>query len=113
KAHHKTARKAGRPMAVFDAFTAKPRSKEHHRALAIEGRRKVRPHLRPGHFLPRPIWREIPHALATTSISEQFNGSAADVMLQGFHWTSCRSNNPNWYQILAQNASAIKDAKFD
>ena len=40
------------------------------------------------------------------------NGSVGDVMLQGFHWTSSRSNNPGWYQIVQQNADTIKDAGF-
>jgi alpha-amylase len=33
--------------------------------------------------------------------------------LQGFHWDSHSSLNPNWYQILAQNAQVIKNGKFD
>ena len=34
-------------------------------------------------------------------------------MLQGFHVTSCRSRNPTWYQILAQNAGTVRDAGID
>lgn len=41
------------------------------------------------------------------------NGNPTDVLLQGFHWDSHSSQNPNWYQILAQNAARIRDAKFD
>jgi len=41
------------------------------------------------------------------------NGTASDVMLQGFHWRSSESNNPVWYQIISQNAAKIRDARFD
>ena len=33
--------------------------------------------------------------------------------MQGFHWDSHSSQNPNWYQILAQNAAVIKNGRFD
>lgn len=45
--------------------------------------------------------------------NEQYNGSPGDVMLQGFHWTSCNSRNPDWYEIIRENAGVIKAAKFD
>jgi alpha-amylase len=35
------------------------------------------------------------------------------VILQGFHWNSHSSQNPNWYQIMAQNAPVIKNGQFD
>jgi len=41
------------------------------------------------------------------------NGAPTDVMLQGFHWTSSQSANPSWYEIVAQNASRIREAPFD
>jgi len=84
---------------------------KHH--AAIQARSRMRPPLRPGKMLAHPIQRAISHPLATAPIGQQFNGSATDVMLQGFHWTSSHSQNPNWYQIIAQNAPAIRGAKFD
>ena len=44
--------------------------------------------------------------------SAPYNGSPSDVMLEGFHWNSSASQNPNWYNIVLQNAQTIKDAGF-
>jgi alpha-amylase len=78
----------------------------------IAGRRAVRPHLRPGTLAAKRHPRRLRFADAV-SVVEGFNGAPTDVMLQGFHWTSRRSANPNWYQIVAQNASLISTAQFD
>ena len=50
---------------------------------------------------------------AASRAEEKYNGSPGDIMLQGFHWTSSRSQNPSWYKIVADNAQAIQNAKFD
>jgi hypothetical protein len=82
------------------------RTRDH--AAMLEARRRVRPLLRPRGAAPSapPLQLVAPPGIAR-------NGSPADVLLQGFHWDSHGSQNPNWYQILAQNAGAIQNAKFD
>lgn len=78
------------------------------RAAMFEARRHVRPRLRPGVGVP------LAAALAVVpAAGAARNGSPTDVLLQGFHWDSHSSQNPNWYQILAQNAAAIRNARFD
>jgi alpha-amylase len=76
---------------------------------ALEARRAARPLLRPG----GSIQRAIAPRPAGAAIQQLYNGTATDVMLQGFHWTSIQSQNPNWYQIVQQNAATIRAAKFD
>jgi len=81
-----------------------------HRAAALEGRRRVRPLLRPAigvQAAPREFLTGAP------AIGRARNGTPTDVMLQGFHWTSRNSQNPNWYQIVAQNTGVIKKGGFD
>lgn len=88
----------------------------HHPAarLATQGRHLVRPRLTPFARVAAPF-----RSIATTpagalpAIGEFDNGSPSDVMLQGFHWTSCQSRNPSWHAIVAQNANAIRAAGFD
>ncbi len=80
---------------------------------AVESRRRRRPVLSPGVSVAAPLRRDTPHPLNAAAVAQNCNGQPADVILQGFHWTSRLSNNPNWYQILAANAQVIRDAKFD
>lgn len=80
----------------------------------VHGRRSVRPHLRPGSVAAKPHpRRHLAFTAAPAPIVEAFNGAPADVMLQGFHWTSRRSSAPSWYGIVEQNAPAIREAGFD
>ncbi len=78
------------------------------RAAMLEARRRVRPRLEPG-AVAQPAVR----LAAIGPIGQASNGKPTDVMLQGFHWTSHSSQNPNWYQILAQNAGVIQNGRFD
>jgi alpha-amylase len=78
------------------------------RASLIEARRRVRPQLRP-RFGAAPLVR----AVAAGAPGAARNARPTDVLLQGFHWNSCNSQNPNWYQIIAQNAPVIQNGKFD
>src|SRR5437763_1368226 len=73
--------------------------------------RRAGPASRPTTLPARPL-RAAGAVAAEAAPAEQFNGSAGDVMLQGFHWTSNNSQNPDWYEILAQNAGRIKDGGF-
>lgn len=81
----------------------------HH--AAVLGRRAVRPNLRigapRGHLRTRNAF-----AAPTVAAPRPANGQPNDVLLQGFHWTSRQSSNPGWYEIVAQNAGAIRDAGF-
>src|ERR1700722_16746950 len=81
-----------------------------HRAAALEGRRRVRPLLRPAMGVPSAP-RKFP--AGAPAIGPARNGTPTDVMLQGFHSTSRNSQNPNWYQIVAQNAGVIKKGGLD
>jgi alpha-amylase len=74
-------------------------------AAMLEARRRVRPTLRPAAPLAAPV--------AAPPLGVARNGSPTDVILQGFHWDSHSSQNPNWYQILQQNAGVIKNGQFD
>jgi len=81
---------------------------------AIQGRHHVRPRLRPSvKVTPHHARRALAASAVVEPIVEAFNGTSTDVLLQGFHWTSCRSNNPGWYEIIAQNAARIREAAFD
>jgi len=83
-------------------------------AAAIHGRHLVRPRLRPtAKVAPTRPGRDFVLSATAEPIVEAFNGSATDVILQGFHWTSSRSRNPAWYQIVAQNAKRVQKAQFD
>ena len=42
-------------------------------------------------------------------IADRYNGSAGDVMLQGFHW---ESHKYDWYTIVRENAGVIRDAGY-
>lgn len=92
-----------------------PSAEHPSRAHASHGRRLVRPPLRPGGSVAPTAVHRAAAALARSraSIGQAHNGSPADVILQGFHWTSSQSRHPAWYEILAQNAARIRDAKFD
>jgi len=74
----------------------------------LDARRRVRPLLRPRFGAP-------PAALVAAAgpVGVARNAQPTDVLLQGFHWDSHSSQNPNWYQILAQNAGVIKNGQFD
>jgi alpha-amylase len=78
------------------------------RVAMLEARRHVRPMLRRRIGAP-PAAR----MAAAAPMGVARNGSPTDVILQGFHWDSQSSQNPNWYQILAQNAAVIKNGGFD
>src|SRR5882672_902086 len=57
-------------------------------------------------------------AMPTTQAADpqRYNGTGAEVILQGFHWTSYEPGNngdKHWYQIIAENADVIKAAGFD
>jgi alpha-amylase len=78
------------------------------RAAMLDARRRVRPHLRPR--FGAPLAKSVA-AVGPAGVAR--NAKPTDVLLQGFHWNSHASQNPNWYQILAQNAGVIKDGKFD
>ena len=80
-------------------------------AGASSGRHAVRPTLRPFARVASPSMAA--PGPAAPPVGELYNGAPTDVMLQGFHWTSCRSRSPSWYAILAQNAPAIVAAGFD
>jgi alpha-amylase len=84
-------------------------------ALAHEGRRSVRPQLVPGTVAATPRARRDLGlmALVEAAIVEAYNGRPADILLQGFHWTSRSSNDPDWYQIVARNAGTIRASGFD
>jgi alpha-amylase len=79
-------------------------------AGATQGRHAVRPRLRPFARVARFV---APAEATAPPIGELYNGRPTDVMLQGFHVTSCQSRSPSWYAIVAQNASAIISARFD
>jgi alpha-amylase len=83
--------------------------REKDRAAILEARSRVRPLLRLG-ALSHPALKR---AAAIVPAEQVGNGTSTDVLLQGFHWTSHASQNPNWYQILAQNAAVIKNGRFD
>jgi hypothetical protein len=78
------------------------------RAAMLEAWRRVRPMLRPQFAAPMAT-----RVAGTVALGTSRNASPTDVLLQGFHWDSHSSRNPNWYQILAQNAGAIQTGKFD
>ena len=78
------------------------------RAAMLEARRRVRPLLRHRIGTPPAV-----RVAAIAPMGAARNGSPTDVILQGFHWDSHSSQNPNWYQILAQNAAVIKNGGFD
>jgi alpha-amylase len=93
------------PRAVGGEAVAHPMA-----AGATKGRHAVRPRLRPF----TRVARAVPAAPAAASpVGELYNGHPTDVMLQGFHVTSCQSRSPSWYAIVAQNAAAIAAAGFD
>src|SRR5262249_20230038 len=83
-------------------------------AMAIDGRRLVRPPLAPGDSVavahPR---RAMALDVVRAAAARAHNGGATDVVVEGFHGTSSRSVNPSWYQILTQNAARIREAPFD
>ena len=60
---------------------------------------------------PTAVPAAAPAAVGAVAVAR--NGQPTDVLLQGFHWNSHSSQNPNWYQILQQNAGVIKGGKFD
>jgi alpha-amylase len=65
-------------------------------------------------LLARP-WAAVTPAVAAAA-PERYNGTGAEVMLQGFHWNSydpARNGNKRWYRIIAENAAAIRGAGFD
>jgi alpha-amylase len=69
-------------------------------------------------FLAGVLFLAAREGTPTTQAAEpqRYNGTGAEVMLQGFHWTSYepRNNgNKHWYQIIAENADVIKAADFD
>src|SRR4051812_10043940 len=99
-------------MAKNEAVAAQSTRKLTH-SRAVAARSRLRPLLRPGLSVASPVRRDVPHPLNAAPVSEQRNGRPSDVVLQGFHWTSRLSNNPNWYQIIRQNAAVIRDAQFD
>jgi alpha-amylase len=74
----------------------------------LEARRRVRPSLRARFGIPLSA---AVAALGPVGVAR--NGLPGDVLLQGFHWDSHSSQNPNWYQILTQNAAVIKNGQFD
>jgi alpha-amylase len=74
----------------------------------LEARRRVRPLLRPQFAAPLAT-----RLAANVPVGTARNASPTDVLLQGFHWDSHSSQNPNWYQILTQNAGVIQTGKFD
>jgi alpha-amylase len=54
---------------------------------------------------------------AAEPVVERYCGRPNEVLLQGFHWQSCktkwRAENPlSWYEILRQNAARIRAAGF-
>lgn len=56
-------------------------------------------------------------ANAFPAIEERYCGTPNEVLLQGFHWQSCKTKwqarDPlPWYEILRQNASRIRSAGF-
>jgi alpha-amylase len=79
-------------------------------AGATNGRHAVRPRLRP---FGRVAQLVRPALAGAPPVGELYNGRPTDVMLQGFHVTSCQSRSPSWYAIVAQNAIAIAAARFD
>ena len=83
-------------------------------AVALQGRRLVRPRLHPhaSVALAHPR-RGLVHEAVRAAAARAYNGAPTDVMLQGFHWTSSGSAAPAWYEILAENASRIREAPFD
>jgi alpha-amylase len=88
-------------------FTLMRRTRD--RAAMHEARRRARPHLKP-HFGAAPA-AKLAAAVGPAAVAR--NGQPTDVLLQGFHWNSHGSQNPGWYQILAQNAGVIKSGQFD
>jgi len=78
------------------------------RGAMLEARRQVRPLLRPRFGAPLAA-----SVAAVAPVGVARNARPTDVLLQGFHWNSHSSQNPNWYQILAQNAGVIKNGQFD
>lgn len=81
---------------------------------ASHGRHLVRPLLRPGTVATRPhSLRGLAATAAPPPVGELNNGSPTDVLLQGFHYTSFKSNPTSWYAILAANAAVIRSAPFD
>ncbi len=82
-------------------------------ALAAQARYAVRPKLKPFVAVSPPRPAQVPAAAPVPPIGEFYNGGPTDVMLQGFHYTSYQSANPNWYVIVAQNAAVIRAAGID
>ena len=80
-------------------------------ARAAEGRARVRPRLRPCAAVARAAPGAVAPSLAPWA--QGYHGSPTDVVLQGFHATSCASRAPSWYAILASNAATIRAAGFD
>src|SRR5262245_31755369 len=61
--------------------------------------------------------RSLARARHNPAAPTSFVGDGHDVLLQGFHWDSWRgadrgSGRTGWYQIVKENAQAVKEAGF-
>jgi alpha-amylase len=67
---------------------------------------------------PAVLAPAIPTPTPEPEPERDFNGTGSEVLLQGFHWESCRGSmhtgtRKSWYRILSENAHVIKSAAFD